>query len=160
MKRPTRRARMLRWAVVGAAALVAALLVLIGLGILTLPSPPAKTLTVVSAVRWIAQGDTVSGEGWFGPSYYLYNHTSGFPLTVTAGGTFTIVATFSNFDDQSHTIYSAAVNSPFSVSTSHPGLPHLVGASEDTVILQVVIGVPDQPGADLTLNLTLDALSP
>ncbi|HYA58128.1 MAG TPA: hypothetical protein VEH57_06675 [Thermoplasmata archaeon] len=160
MKRATRRQRFLGWTIAAVAALVVVLLVLVGLGILSVaPDPPAKTLTVVGAERWIDQGTTASGRGWFGPSYYNYTVPDGFPIVVPVGGTFALVVTFSNFDNQTHTLYSAVANTPFSVSGSRPALPSVIPPRQDEPVYEFLITVPNEPGARLWLNVTLDALS-
>ncbi len=158
LKRKWTRGRILAWGVVAAAVIVAALLVLIGLGILVLPGH-GQNVTVAGAVRWIAQGTTASGRGWFGASLYSYNATNGFPLTVPVGGSFSLVVLISNFDNQSHTIYFASANSPFTVLSTSPALPNPVPPSVDDASFVVVIGVGNAAGT-WDLNLTLNALSP
>jgi hypothetical protein len=157
VKRPH---RLLRWALIGVTTLVAVLLVLIGLGYLVLPThSDPKTVTVLGAERWIEQGSLPNGNGWFGSSGFNYSGKDGYPLTVAAGGTFQLVVTFSNFDSQTHEVYSASANYPCSVVGATPSLPAIVPPSEDNTLFEFTIAVPDQPGAQLWVNLTLDALA-
>ncbi len=158
VKRKWTRGRLLALGVVIAAVAVSALLVGIGLGYLVLPGQ-SKNVVVAGASRWIAQGTTSSGRLWFGPSLVSFNATNGFPLTVPVGGSFSLVVQISNFDNQTHTIYFATANSPFTILSISPGLPNAIPASVDDASFVVDLGVGGSAGT-YDLNLTLNALAP
>ena len=161
MKQPSRRGRFLGILIIIAAVVVAALLVLVALGILALPQSSKPTLTVLGGGRWFVQGTNSAGGGWFGPSYINFSKTAlGFPINVTVGGSFTLAIAISNFDTSPHELYSATTNSPFSVDGTSPTLPWPIPAGQDNGIFRFTIGVPNTPGAQLWLNLTINAIPP
>ena len=159
MSHPLRRSTFWTVAIGTAASVVVVLLVLIGIGVLVLPSSPTAPVRITE-VRWtILQGTTTSGIGWFGPSQFNYT-TNGFPTNETPGGSLSLAVTLANFDTQNHTVYSVVAVSPFDVSAVHPTVPRMVPHGDDNALFQVVVTVPNQPGLSLSLQLTIDALGP
>ncbi len=161
MKLSLGRGRLLPLAILVVAVFTASLLVLVGLGILVIPTAPKPTLRVLGGDIWIAQGSTSHGGGWFGPSYLnITTPADGYPLNVTVGGSFGVSVTLDNFDTVSHTVYSASVNSPFRITGTFPTLPFPVSAGTDSGVFRFTVAVPDSAGAALWLNLTVNALTP
>jgi hypothetical protein len=145
-------------AVLAGTALVVALLVLIGLGILIIPGVNATPTYTVESIHWtILQGKTETGLGWFGPSQF--NSTGPpYPSTVTAGTRFQISVGLSNFDNVSHTIYSVTTPGPYAVSSVSPVTPINVPPSEDSTRLSITVTAPNQAGGSGILYLTIDTL--
>ena len=155
MRRSTRK-RLLQLGIVVAAVVVAVLLVLIGLGFLVLPSPPAKKFSV-SGVHWkIIEGTTSGGLGWFGPSQFNYSEAEGYPIDVVVGGTVTIPWSFSSYDTVNRTIYSVVATSPFTFVSCQPGIPVDVPSGTDSALLSITVRVPAAGGSG-ALNLTVSA---
>ena len=119
-RRSRRRARLLWTLVAAVAGLVVLLVALVGFGYLRLPSAPPPSVTV-SQVDWtVLEGTTSSGVGWFGNSSFNYSLAEGFPLTVAAGSSFSVVWTTMNWDISPHTVSYVAVSSPFTLDRSTP----------------------------------------
>lgn len=109
------------------------------------------TVTVTGAVAYLEQGHTSNGQNWFGNS--TIDYSSGFPLSVPVGGSFSITLNLANVDTEAHSLFSLQPNAPFTVSSSSPALPVQYPAFSDgatTVTLQV----PSSAGT-YALNLTV-----
>ncbi|MGA8542077.1 MAG: hypothetical protein WB947_00825 [Thermoplasmata archaeon] len=160
MKRIPRRT--LTWAVlfVAVTVVLVTLLVLIGLGYLTLPKSAPAQITI-SEVEWtVVQGTTSHGIGWFGPSNFNYSHNAGYPRSQTVGTTFGLPWTPENFDTMSHTIYSFTVgNAGWSLVSSHPALPDSVPPGDDGGQFDFMISVPNGASGTVVLDVTVNALS-
>ncbi len=136
------------------------LLVLIGVGYLRLPHlPGAGTPSVtISEVKWtVEQGQTSSGQGWFGPSQFNQTQDEGYPLTVSAGSSIKLIWPAFNRDSVSHTVYSVAVSAPFQVLSSSPSLPCQVAAGDDSAFFDFEVEVPSSASGSYTLSVTVDA---
>lgn len=149
------RKRILQLGVVIAAVVVAALLVLIGLGYLSLPSSPPKHFEV-TGVHWaIIEGTNSGGLPWFGPSQFNYSAADGYPIDIAVGGTVAIPWAFSNFDSENRTIFSVVAGAPFTVVRCNPGLPTIVPSGIDDALLSVIVQVPSASGSgELTLTVS------
>jgi len=159
MPRP-RRARLWTIAVLAATIVVAALLVLIALGILVLSAPATPTVTVTGVEWHIDQGTTSRGIGWFGPSEINTTPYDGFPVSIASGHTFNVVLKLSDLDSVNHSIYSLIVGAPFTFSSSSPRLPALVSSGEDDWSMVVTVTVPTVSSSEtLGVNVTVDAFS-
>lgn len=144
--------------VVVAVGFVAVLLVLIGAGVLVLPSgsTPAR-VTVASANFDLVQGTNASGKPWFGPSPIVYSGAvNGFPFTVAPGGSFSLALSLDNYDDAAHTLYSVTATAPFHYVSSSPGVPVVIPANEDSALMDMVFTAPSTGGTTLTIQVTLD----
>lgn len=151
------RPRLLRIGIIGMAAFVVILLVLIGLGILVLPSNPVKV--TITAVQWrIDQGTNPDGDGWFGPSWLNETDIDGLPFQVASGGTFTEV--ISLLATGNHTLYSASTQSPFQISACRPTLPTTPVGVDDFNFSVTLVAPSVSTGSSYTLYLTLNALAP
>jgi len=151
------------WAVlfVIVTAVLVSLLVLIGLGYLTLPKSAPGSVTVSEVQFTVVQGTTSGGSGWFGPSTFTYGNNAGFPRTETVGQSFGLPWAPQNFDSTPHTIYTVSVGNPgFCLSTSHPALPDSVPPGDDGGEFEFSIGVPSSASGAVTLEITIDALNP
>jgi hypothetical protein len=139
-------------------AVLITLLVLIGLGYLTLPKAAPNQITI-SEVNWtILQGTTSGGMGWFGPSNFTYGHNAGYPRTQTTGTSFGLPWTPQNFDSTSHTVYSVSVgNAGWAVLSSHPALPDSLPPGDDSGEFQFTISVPSGATGTIVLDVTIDA---
>ncbi len=148
--------------VAAAAAVLVVLLLLISIGVLVLPGTPAPApVSVNSAQFTILQGTNASGNGWFGPSSFSYTGVvNGYPFKVAPGATFTVSVTWTNYDDNPHTLYSISVAAPFAFSKSSPSLPATLYALEDDAFMQIYVVAPNSAGASLTLFVTVNALPP
>ncbi len=155
VKRQWTRGRVLGTTVAAAAGVVCVLLVLIALGYLVLPASAPSPVTVASVHWTIDQGRTLAGAGWLGPSEFNYTGANGFPYSVRPGGSFVVTWLFSNFDNRSHSIVNISAANGFAVRSTSPTLPAPVAAAEDDAYLMVTVVVPNEPGADLALNLTV-----
>jgi hypothetical protein len=155
MRRTTRR-RILTIAIGAVSALVIALLVLIAVGYLVLPSTPSKKVTITGVEWTVVQGTTTGGLGWFGPSQFNYSGADGYPVNVTVGGTITIPWSFSTYDTVNHTIYSVVAGSPFAFVQSRPGIPTVIPGGSDDVFLEFVVRAPDTGGFSGELSLTVN----
>jgi hypothetical protein len=145
------------------AIIVVALLVLVALGILVLPGTPAPAQVTVTEVQFtILQGGANStGFGWFGQGTFNYSGVvNGYPFTVAPGGSFTVPVTLENFDNNSHVIYSVQAAGAFIFKGSTPTLPATVPALEDDAALIFAFVAPSNPGASLTLSVTINTLPP
>ena len=52
-----------------------------------------------------------------------------------------------------------SVNAPFAYVRSSPSLPNLVPPNDDSAAYSFMVRAPDQPGASLVLNITINALT-
>jgi hypothetical protein len=156
--------RTLIWTTLFAIAATALLVVLtlIALGYLVLPGPAPAKLSV-SEVEWtIIQGNTSSGQGWFGPNQFVWNASDGYPLSIHAGVAFTIPWSPPNFDSQPHTIYTIIVNSPFQwlESQSRPPLPYSVPPTDgDEGGFEFVIEASGVSSGAYPLEITVCAMT-
>ena len=155
VKRKWTRSRIVGTAAAVAAGAVAVLIVFIAVGVLVLPSPSPSPVTVESAHWTIDEGQTSQGVGWFGPSEINYTGANGFPYSVGPGKSFVVTWQFMNYDNQSHTIVNVSVGNGFAVRAVNPSLPVTVPPAFDSGYLMVTVVVPDAPGADVMLNLTV-----
>jgi hypothetical protein len=116
----------------------------------------------VTSVRFtLLQGTNASGFGWFGPNIINYTGiVNGYPFTVAAGAAFSVPLVLENFDNRTHTIYSVTAGTPFTFTSSTPTLPASLLALEDSAVLQLGFIAPSNPGASLTLFVTVNALPP
>jgi hypothetical protein len=155
------RSGLLKVLIVIASIVVCALVAMVGLGVLVLPTHSSPTVTVRWALFKIQQGTDKFGHGWFGPDEVNETNWSGFPIQVASGSQFEVVLSISNLDTVNHTIYSAVAAPPFSVAGSSPGLPKLVLSGEDDWQIGVYVDAPSV-GSDATygLTITLDAVPP
>jgi hypothetical protein len=164
MKHPPLRRRVIFWAVLAAAVVVAVLLVLVGVGDLRYGGPASTspaTLTI-TRVQWTIIQGTINGSsttGWFGPSHFNYTGADGYPLQTPAGGRFTVGVVLSVLGGQPRPIYSILTSAPFSVTSCHPSLPVTVPIDDDAGF-DFTIQTPNNPGAFLPLNITLNAETP
>ncbi len=157
-RRRLTRPRLLQIGIIVMAAVVVALLVLIGLGVLVLPAanPPNVTVTAVS---WhIDQGTNPDGTGWFGPSWVNETDTSGLPFQVASGHTFVEALTL--VVSTNHTLYSASVQGPFSMTACQPTLPTTPIGVDDFIFHATIVAPTVSSGTSYSLYLTLNALTP
>jgi hypothetical protein len=164
MARPLSKNRLLGWAVMAVAAVVVVILALVGVGVLRLPNSASNTGTVeVTEVHWTVLQGTLPNStttGWFGPFNYTFaGPDDGYPLNVSAGGTFTIALVVSCLGGVPHWVYSAYAASPFTVKSTKPVLPVEVPKGEDDAGFYFTVQVPSTPGAVLALNMTFNALN-
>lgn len=157
------RRRFLGALVLAAAVVVALLLVLISLGYLVLPSASPAPVNIVRTHYTILEGTSASGQYWFGldgnfSDQLTYPDFDGYPANLTPGGTFGVPIVLWNNDTVNHTIYSVGVNAPFVLVRSDPALPIVVPTGVDDASFVFTVRVPNQPGASLGLDLTIDAL--
>jgi len=155
-----RRSRLLEFAVVGATAVVVVLLVLIGIGYLVLPASTVAPVTVSGTRYSILEGTNASGHFWFGPNNLSYPGLNGYPLSVAPGSSFGVPIVLWNHDFVNHTVYSVFVDSPFVYHGSHPAVPIVVPAGEDSANFVFTISAPSDPGASLVLSITINTLNP
>lgn len=153
--RLTRR-RFWQLAIGVATVVVVGLLVMIGLGVLVLPSTAPEKITI-SEVHWtIIQGTTSTGFGWFGPSERIANNSSGLPLRVTLGHSFTVLLPLTDLDSVNHTIQTVTVVSPFNVMGTSPSVPALVISGMDDFLISVTLGTSGASGdQSYTVQITL-----
>jgi hypothetical protein len=137
------------------------LLVLIGLGYLTLPKSAPANVTVTEVQFTVVQGTTSSGSGWFGPSTFVYGNNAGFPRTEPAGQSFGLPWAPQNFDTTPHTIYTVSVGNPgFCIASTHPALPDSVPPGDDGGQFEFSISIPSSASGTLSIEITIDALNP
>lgn len=153
--RPRIRQRAITLGILVATLVVVLLLVLIGFGVLVLPSPPSKTMTVSAVDFTLQQGTTSQGVGWFGASEFSYTGAEGYPTEVAVGSTLVVQWQFSNFDTVGHTIEQVNVTGPFLLLHSDPSLPITVPPGTDDGRIGFTIQVPNDAGADLTIDLSV-----
>jgi hypothetical protein len=138
-----------------------ALLVLIGLGYLTLPKSTPGSVTISEVQFTIVQGTTPAGAGWFGPSTFTYEKNAGFPRSETVGQSFGLPWAPQNFDTTSHTIYTVNVgNSGYCVASAHPALPASVPPGDDGGQFEFQISIPSGASGTIALSVTIDAVNP
>jgi hypothetical protein len=154
------RRRILGYAVVAAAAVVALLLVLIALGYLVIPTSPSVPVRITETQYTILEGTNASGKYWFGPDTLSYSGFNGYPGNFTAGSTFGVPIVLINYDSQPHTVYSVSVNSPFKFLSSDPPVPCVVPAGADDAGFEFTVSVPNSPGSSFVLSVTINAVSP
>lgn len=159
---PLRRRALRRGIAIAIAVVAVIVVVLLGLiagGILVLPAPPSPTpVTVSYVVLQIQQGNTSDGVPWFGPS--PINITTGFPLSVTPGGTFSVVwLNFFNFDSVNHTINRVTPSAPFRPVSTIPTLPFLVAYDSGDHNLQINIQAPSPGGGTYVVTVIVTALT-
>jgi hypothetical protein len=149
-------------AVAVVATVLVILLILIAAGALVVPgAAPPSPVTVTSVQYTILQGTNASGNGWFGPNVVTYSGpANGFPVKLSPGAQFTEWFTIINFDSSPHTVYSVAVQAPFTFVQSSPGLPQTLKALQDDADLEIFLTAPSTAGATGTLFITIDALPP
>ena len=159
VKRQWTRGRIIGTGVAAASVVVAVLVVFIALGLLVLPSPvpsPAPSPVTVQSVHWtIDEGQTSQGLGWLGPNEFNYTGAYGFPYSVGPGKSFVVTWQFMNYDNQSHTIVNVSATNGFAIQDVSPALPAAVPIAEDSGYLMITVVVPNTPGADVVLNLTV-----
>lgn len=142
-----------------ATVVVVVLLVMIGLGVLVLPSTPPSTITITKVVWTIQQGETSSGIGWFGPNERIANNSSGLPLRVTLGHSFTVLLPLTDLDSVNHTIQTVSVVSPFALVSTSPSVPALVISGMDDFLISVTLGTSGASGGhSYTVQITLDTV--
>lgn len=163
------RRRLIGYLVIAASALVVILLVLIALGYLVLPSQQPADVNVTQTNYTILEGKAASGKNWFGvilsnanvsfDDQLTFPNFNGYPGHLTPGATFGVDILLWNNDTVDHTVYSVSVNAPFSYVRSDPTLPNLVPANDDNAAYAFTVRAPNQPGASLVLNVTINALN-
>lgn len=166
MARMSRRT-LRRWvtvAIVAVAAVVVILLALILGGVLVLPGSGPASVTITGVHLVVLEGNTSNGIPWFGPTSPSTNYTTGFPLSVGPGKTFSIVwASFINFDSVAHTIRAVTwTTSPatnVTKPTTVPGLPDTIPADGDDENLGIYMTAPSTPGATYAVTVVVDALN-
>ena len=123
-------------------------------------TPPTITVTGVELI--VHQGNSSDGVPWFGPGIVNYTQASGFPRTISSGGTFGIGWTFSTFDNVSHTIYRLTVVPPFSLAYTSPQLPYAAAVGITPGELAIYLQVPKASGNEVFgwVVVIVDALSP
>jgi hypothetical protein len=141
-----------------AAAVVVVLLVLIGLGILAPLGPPAGQYTVQGVTIQLVQGTNPGGGGWFGNNTQTIGAPT-YPATFTAGSSFQLRWTFSNFDTSGHNITSVTAAPPFSVVSVSPALPAYVSPHADNAYLLITLSVPNSAGGSGAVTLTVTVRS-
>lgn len=159
---PLRRRALRRWISVAIAAVAVIVVVLLGLiagGILVLPSGPTPApLTVSYVVIEIQQGNTSNGVPWFGPS--PINITTGFPISVAPGATWSVVwLNFFNFDSVNHTINRVTPSAPFRPVSTLPVLPYTVPYDSGDHNLQINLQAPSTPGGTYVVTVVVTALT-
>src|SRR5271170_1589778 len=162
MRMPQRR--QLLWTVLltVATAVLALLLILIGVGYLRLPTTAASSTTItVTEVRWtIEQGTIPTGEGWFGEGEFNYTSADGWiSPTFASGSSFSVDWTIVNFDRVNHTIFSVTVNSPFLLVGTHYPLPMNVVVGDNSRPLGLTISTASSASGPLVLEVTVNALA-
>jgi hypothetical protein len=141
-------------------AVLVALLVLIGLGYLTLPKSSPASVTV-SEIEWtILQGNTSHGMGWFGPSTFTYSNNAGFPRTETVGQSFELPWSPENFDTVDHFVYTVSLgNAGYCFDKVFPALPHAVAPGDDGGSFEFAISIPSSASGTVAIALTVNALT-
>jgi len=149
--------RLIFFAVIAVAIVVVALVALVADGVLVLPSNSSAPVTITSVHLEIDQGNTSGGHPWFGPSSIYYGAANGYPLSVAAGASWSVVWTFINFDDVAHTVYKVSPATPFTIGTTQPTLPYSVPAGYDDGALAINVIAPSNPGATFAVTLVVQA---
>jgi hypothetical protein len=111
----------------------------------------SASVTVTGAVATLEEGKTSGGVPWFGQGQL--NYTTGFPLTLGAGGTFTLSVPLANDDSVPHSVVAITANTPFKVTDVSPSLPAEFDAFEDGTIV-VTVQTPGSAGS-FALSLTV-----
>jgi hypothetical protein len=144
------------------ALVIVALLILIAVGVLVLPGTAPPAPVNVSSVQFtLLQGTNASGYPWFGPYTFTYTGlANGYPFSAPPGGTFTIPVILENYDNATHTIYDVTVGGPFTLKGTSPALPLTSPALDDNIILNLTVVAPSNPGATLTMFVTINLLPP
>ena len=157
-----RRGRYWRIAIVVASAVVVVLLMLIGVGILRLPSTSPAPYSI-EAIQWtLVQGTILpnatgcpNSTGWFGVSPFTWSGT-GYPMSVTPGGTFTINGLLlKNCDSVTHNVTAIEATAPFSTVSVSPTLPAAVLRVVDSAYFKIAVSVPNDPGGSGVLDMTI-----
>lgn len=119
----------------------------------TLTSTPLASVNVSGGTVHLEEGQD-AGRWWFGsPWQNLSSATGGFPLVLSASGTFTVYVPLVNSDNVSHTVNSVSVAAPFGVEGTGAPLPVSVAAHEDES-LTIELFAPPSTGS-YTFNLTV-----
>lgn len=166
----TRRG-LIGYLVIVASALVVVLLVLIALGYLVLPSKTPASVNIVQTNYTILEGKGATGVYWFGvigssganvsfDDQLTFPNFNGYPANLSPGSSFGVDVLLWNNDTLNHTVYSVSVNSPFALLGSKPTLPVNVPSRDDNAAFVFTVQTPNQPGASLVLNITINALNP
>lgn len=146
------------WLVVDglAVAVVVALIALIGLGVLVLPSVAAPTVTVSSVTLHIVEGNDSFGWGWFGNSTQVLGAMDGYPAQVASAGHFNVPIDLPVEDNRNHTAVSLSVAAPFLLTSTYPLLPHEVTLGDEDWLLTVTLQAPSVSSSQsYSVTLTL-----
>jgi hypothetical protein len=158
LRRQTLR-RVIGWAVVAVAIVVIVLVALVAGGVLVIPPAHSPSPVTVTTVHLIIQEGNSSGTPWFGP--WSINYTTGFPLEVPPGSTFSIVwENVANFDSVPHQIYKVTPSPPFTIASTLPSLPHTLPADSNDFNLGIYIAAPSSPGSTYTVTVVVDGITP
>jgi hypothetical protein len=124
-----------------------------GLGILSylLLATPLAKVTVTGGTVNFEEGQGAHGW-WFSPPHRSVNG-SGYPLSLSGGGTFQVAVDLANSDSTSHSVSSVEVASPFSIVSTSTPLPATVPAFSDTSIT-LELKAPTSAG-NFAFNLTV-----
>jgi hypothetical protein len=145
-------------AVLVVAIVVVVLVALIAENVLVLPSNTPAPVTISYVDLKILEGNGANNEPWFGPNFINYSGGEGYPIQVTPGGTWTVVWTFINFDNVTHTVYKVATPTPlFTIASTLPGLPYSLPAGNDHGALAISVTAPSSPGATYAVTVVVDA---
>jgi apolipoprotein N-acyltransferase len=145
-------------AVLVVAIVVVALVALVAEGVLVLPSNSPARVTISYVHLEILEGNSSNGYPWFGPSSINYTSAEGYPIQVAPGGTWTVVWTFINFDDVTHTVSKVTTPTPlFTIGTIQPALPYSLPAGNDHGALAIDVTAPSTPGVTYSVTVVVDA---
>jgi hypothetical protein len=124
-----------------------------GLGILSylLLATPLAKVTVTGGSITFEEGQGAHGW-WFDPPHRSVNG-SGYPLSLSGGGTFQVGVDLANSDATSHSVSSVEVGAPFSLVSVSVPLPATVPAFSDTS-LTLELKAPTSAGS-FAFNLTV-----
>jgi hypothetical protein len=128
--------------------LVAAVVVLIALAVTYSylhTSGALSEVTVTGGTVHLEQGDA-HGIPWLGASWHNFSgEDAGYPVTLTAGATFTVEVPLDNADSSAHTVNTVLVAAPFALASTSVPIPVTVGGDQDTSLL-LTLNAPASSG--------------
>ncbi|MCI4369544.1 MAG: hypothetical protein L3K09_08300 [Thermoplasmata archaeon] len=122
-------------------AAISGVVALVALAAFALAVTVGSGSVVVRGVQFqLIEGTTTQGFPWIYPS--LTNDTTGFPISVPSGHTFTVTLLVINDDNVNHTLVSAEAAGSFAVTGVDPNLPIGVEGHDDGTLF-FTIQVPN-----------------
>jgi hypothetical protein len=119
-------------------------------------STSLASVTVEGGTVHLGEGQDANGY-WFGyPTINFTGSADGYPLTLSAGATFTIQFELENNDVVNHTIEGVTVESPFTLEKTSFHIPAVIPTGNDVDLILTLLAPSTSGTYAFSVSITTD----